>query len=120
MHRGAVPSAGLHLFQELSTLGQQLTHALLLGQGCRRIKDRVSSTRTVTAPALPRGAVRCWHRCRQNFGLGNGIHQRADSVYAYPDLVGPLQREGIWRNDSGACEQEAAIRETVVAEKIFD
>lgn len=54
------------------------------------------------------------------FGSGNGIHQRADSVYAYPDLVRSLQREGIGRNDTGACEQEAAIRETVVAEKIFD
>ena len=29
IHRDADPSAGLHLFQELSTLGQQLAHALL-------------------------------------------------------------------------------------------
>jgi len=29
-HREAVPSAGLHLFQEISTLGQQLEHTLLL------------------------------------------------------------------------------------------
>jgi hypothetical protein len=37
MHREALCSAGLHLFQELSTLGQQLTHPLLLGQGLGRI-----------------------------------------------------------------------------------
>jgi hypothetical protein len=30
MHREAAASAGLHLFQDLSTLGQQLTHTLLL------------------------------------------------------------------------------------------
>jgi hypothetical protein len=34
----AAGSAGLHLFQELSTLGQQLAHALLPGQGLGRIK----------------------------------------------------------------------------------
>ena len=33
IHRGADRSARLHLFQELSTLGQQLTHTLLLRQG---------------------------------------------------------------------------------------
>ena len=33
MHREAYRSAGLHLFQELSTLGQQLTQTLLLRQG---------------------------------------------------------------------------------------
>ena len=54
------------------------------------------------------------------FGSGNGIHQGADTLDAYADLVGCLQREGIRRNDSGACEQEAAVRETVVAKKIFD
>jgi len=37
MHREADRSPGLHLFQELSTLGQQLAHALLLRQGCGRV-----------------------------------------------------------------------------------
>jgi hypothetical protein len=35
MHREAAGSARLHLFQELSTLGQQLAHTLLLCQGLR-------------------------------------------------------------------------------------
>jgi hypothetical protein len=30
MHRDADRSAGLHLFQELSSLGQKLAHTLLL------------------------------------------------------------------------------------------
>jgi hypothetical protein len=38
MHREARSSARLHLFQELPTLAQQLTHPLLLGQGLGRIK----------------------------------------------------------------------------------
>jgi hypothetical protein len=34
MHRDVGRSAGLHLFQELSTLGQQLAHTLLFREGC--------------------------------------------------------------------------------------
>jgi hypothetical protein len=37
MHRDTDRSAGLHLFQELSTLGQQLAHTLLLRQGFRGV-----------------------------------------------------------------------------------
>ena len=38
MHRDdAERSAGLHLFQELSTLGQQLVHELSLCEGLGRI-----------------------------------------------------------------------------------
>jgi len=38
MHRETDRSAGLHVFQELSTLGQQLAHTLLLRQGLGRIE----------------------------------------------------------------------------------
>jgi hypothetical protein len=42
VHRDTDRSAGLHLFQELSTLGQQLTPTVLLRQdrrGCQKRKD---------------------------------------------------------------------------------
>ena len=52
MHREAAGSARLHLFQELSTLGQQLAHSLLPGSGLGRIKDHASSMHAATAPAL--------------------------------------------------------------------
>ena len=70
MHREADRSAGLHLFQELSTLDQQLAHPLLFRQGLGGIKGHVSSEHVVTAPAFRRYAVRsgaavhtaCFHR----------------------------------------------------------
>jgi hypothetical protein len=49
MHRDTHRSAGLHLFQELSTLGQQLTRAVLFRQGPRRSIVHVS---TATWPDL--------------------------------------------------------------------
>jgi hypothetical protein len=57
---------------------------------------------------------------REMFGSGNPIHQRADGVYADPDFVPALQREGVWRNDTGAGQQKATIREAVITEKVFD
>ena len=49
MHRGADRSAGLHLFQELSTLGQQLAHTLLFRQGFGGVKPMfpASTSRTL-------------------------------------------------------------------------
>ena len=38
IHRDADRSAGLHLFQELSTSGQQLAHTLLFRQGLGGVK----------------------------------------------------------------------------------
>jgi hypothetical protein len=55
--RGADRSAGLHLFQELSTLGQQLAHTLLLWPGLRQNKARCSSASAATGPDLRRCAV---------------------------------------------------------------
>ena len=46
-HRDAICSAGLHLFQELSTLGQQFAHTLLFREGLGRIE-----------PVLPAGTSR--------------------------------------------------------------
>jgi hypothetical protein len=48
IHRDADPSAGLHLFQELSTLGQQLAHTLLLRQGLSGVKPDASGATTAT------------------------------------------------------------------------
>jgi hypothetical protein len=53
MHRDTDRSAGLHLFQELSTLGHQLAHTLLLREGHGRIE-----------PMFPAGTS----RPRQPFG----------------------------------------------------
>jgi hypothetical protein len=50
MHRDTGRSVGLHLFQELSTLGQQLAHTLLLlGRGGR---ESVFTERAAISPAL--------------------------------------------------------------------
>jgi hypothetical protein len=64
MHRYADRSAGLHLFQELSTLGQQLAHTLLFRTGLRQSIAHVSSEHAPTAPALQRCAV----------GTGAAVH----------------------------------------------
>ena len=55
-------SVGLHLFQELSTLGQQLAHTLLFPPGLRQSIARVSSAHGATGPDIWRCAVRYWHR----------------------------------------------------------
>ncbi len=59
LHRDADRSAGLHLFQELSTLGQQLAHTLLFRQGCgqRARRDR-SSPSAVCGPVLAPPCIR--------------------------------------------------------------
>jgi hypothetical protein len=57
MHRGAVRSVGLHLFQELSTLGRQLAQTLLFCQ------DRGGVLPTFPAPRL-----------RQPFGGSRYLH----------------------------------------------
>jgi len=58
MHRDAGHSVGLHLFQELSTLGQQVAHTLLLGKGLRGIEPMfpasTSRTRQLTNPSFRR------------------------------------------------------------------
>ena len=57
MRREAPGSAGLHLFQELSTLAQPFTHALLLGQGLGRIKTKSPPRRDRVSPSAMRGPV---------------------------------------------------------------
>ncbi len=59
-------------------------------------------------------------RSAKMFASSYAVHQRADFVYRYADLIRPLQCEGIWWNDTCTGEQEAAPREALVAEKIFD
>jgi hypothetical protein len=54
------------------------------------------------------------------FASSYAVHERADFVYRYADLIRLLQCEGIWWNDTCAGEQEAAPREALVAEKILD
>jgi hypothetical protein len=54
MHRDAGHSVGLHLFHELSTLGQQVAHTLLLCQGLRQNKTHVFQ-RARRDPASPSG-----------------------------------------------------------------
>jgi hypothetical protein len=61
MRREAAGSAGLHLFQELPTLAQQLPHPLLLGQGFGQNKAHASTAHAETAPGLRRCAARYWH-----------------------------------------------------------
>jgi hypothetical protein len=58
MHREAAGSADLHLFQEVSTLGQQFTHTLLLRQGVSGIKPMLpASTPRPHQPFGLRGPV---------------------------------------------------------------
>jgi hypothetical protein len=52
VHRDTDRSAGLPLFQELSTLGQQVAHTVLLCQGFAKIKPMFSSEHDATLPAL--------------------------------------------------------------------
>ena len=64
MHRDTGRSVGLHLFQELSTLGQQLAHTLLFRQGRGGVKPMFpASTSRPLQPfggswLRPRGIVR--------------------------------------------------------------
>jgi len=67
MRREAAGSAGLHLFQELSTLGQQLAHALLLRQGCGRVKPMFPAS--TARPLQPFGGSRS--------GAGAAVHSLA-------------------------------------------
>jgi hypothetical protein len=62
MHREAAGSADLHLFQEVSTLGQQFHAHAFAPLGPRQNKDHVSSAHAATAPGLWRCEVRYWHR----------------------------------------------------------
>jgi hypothetical protein len=70
MHREAADSAGLHLFQELSTLGQQLASAPLLGSGLGRIK-----------PVFPTGTP----RSRQPCGARSRSRPPCIGIFHYPD-----------------------------------
>ena len=71
MNPEAASSAGLHLFQELSTLGQQFAHPLLLGSGLGKIKPMF--------PARP-------PRPRQPFGGARSSTGAA--VHTEPSIVG--------------------------------
>ena len=64
MHREAADSVRLHLFRELSTLGQQLTHALLLGHGLGGIKPMF--------PARPSRPRQAFGGARS--GTGTAVH----------------------------------------------
>jgi hypothetical protein len=55
-HRDAGHSVGLHLFQELSTLGQQVAHTLLLCQGLRGIEPMFPAR--TPRPRQPFGGAR--------------------------------------------------------------
>jgi hypothetical protein len=56
MYRDAGHSVGLHLFQELSTLGQQVAHTLLLCQGLRGIEPMFPAS--TFRPRQPLGGAR--------------------------------------------------------------
>ena len=86
MHReAAAGSARLHLFQELSTLGQQLAHPLLLGSDLGRI-EAVLPART------PLGRARS--------GTGMPVHTKCThsdsplSCSARPRRLGLLRIDG--------------------------
>jgi hypothetical protein len=57
-------SVGLHLFQELSTLGQQLAHTLLFRQGCGGVKPMFPAR--TARPGRTFGGARS--------GTGTGVH----------------------------------------------
>jgi len=48
------------------------------------------------------------------------VDQRSDAINPDVDLVAMRKSKGIWRNDAGTGQQEAASREGVVAVEIFD
>ena len=86
MHCEAVRSAGLHLFRELSTLGQQLARSLLLRPRLGRIKPMFPAR-------MPRppfgGAVRYSHRRACGiFRYCRGLTLRAEHCLKTGGLVG--------------------------------
>ena len=84
MHRDAGRSAGLHLFQELSTLGQQLAHTLLFRQGLGGVKPMFPAS--TSRPGQPFGGSRsCTAPC-SSFGFVP--HRSADSVAEIKELLG--------------------------------
>jgi len=48
------------------------------------------------------------------------VDQRSDAINLDVDLVAMRKSKGIWRNDAGAGQEDAASREGVVAVQIFD
>jgi hypothetical protein len=68
MHREAVGSADLHLFQELPTLDQQLTRTLLLRPAFGQNKAHVSSAHA--APALRRRGPVLAPPCMRHLPIG--------------------------------------------------
>jgi hypothetical protein len=76
IHCYAARSASLHLFQRLSTLGQQLAHALSLRQGLSGVES--------VFPARP-------PRARQPFG---GTQSGAGNAFACDMSYWPLQENG--------------------------
>jgi hypothetical protein len=77
MHREAVGSAGSHLFQELSTLGQQFVQTLLFREGLGRIEPVLPAS--TSRPGQPFGGARS--------GSGTAVHT------ASKDLGCALDRE---------------------------
>jgi hypothetical protein len=56
MHRDTDRSAGLHLFQELFTLAQQLAHTLLFREGCGGVLPMFQrARRDRSSPSVVRG-----------------------------------------------------------------
>ena len=86
MHRDTVRSVGLHLFQELSTLGQQLAHTLLFRHGLGGVK-----------PMFPASAS----RPRQPFYSARSSTRAAVHTAERDEPVKPLSFLGL-----GFCSQE--------------
>jgi hypothetical protein len=63
MHRYADRSAGLHLFQELSTLGQQLAHPLLRCHGLCGVKPMFPATAPKLTTLIDRGVYIASTQC---------------------------------------------------------
>ena len=52
--------------------------------------------------------------------LGYGVDKDADAVDADANFIFACQREGVGWNDAGAGQQEASVREGLIAEEVFD
>ena len=52
--------------------------------------------------------------------LFDGVFECADAFDSDVDLVVALEREGVRRHNPGPSEQEAAIREAVIAKEVLD
>jgi hypothetical protein len=94
MRREATSSADLHLFQELSTLGRQLAHALLLRQSCIGVKPMFPAT--TSRPGQAFGGARS--------SADTAVHSTSTSSY----------RRGLASDASAGLELHARVRRALV------